>query len=283
MPVVSKIEIHSTIGFTRNCLSAKIRGYISIIFGVDLAAVFVWQYNRYKGSSKHRRIKTMRIFRALILASLAVTVSGSALRAETYQLAGTILREDGQPFLHSRAVVFLHGAVKPYFAQTEAASDGKFKFKNVPADTYTLIVALPRMGELQKTIEVGPGFADSKKRVVFTVTAGKAASMEKTQVVSTSELSVPENAKQEYRKAAECLGRGDIQGAVACLKRATEIAPQFASAWNFLGTIAHQGRQFAQAEESSVRLSGRTRDCTPRLLTWAEHCCRKARSRNHSL
>ena len=191
----------------------------------------------------------MRIFRALILASLAVAVSGFARGAETYQLTGTILREDGRPFLRSRAVVFLHGAVKPYFAQTAAGSDGKFKFKNVPADTYTLIVAVPRMEELQKTIEVGPGFADSKKRIALTVTTGKAAALEKTQVVSTHELSIPYGARQEYSKAAERLGRGDIQGAVACLKRATEIAPQFATAWNFLGTIAHQTRQFAQAEE----------------------------------
>jgi tetratricopeptide (TPR) repeat protein len=191
----------------------------------------------------------MRMFCVLIFASLAVTVSGSALRVETYQLTGTILRENGQPFLRSRALVFLHGAVKPYYARTEAASDGKFKFKHVPEGTYTLIVAVPRRGELQKTIEVGPGFADSKKRVVITVTASKAAPTEKTQVVSANELSIPSNAKQEYRKAAECLGHRDTQGAIACLKRAVEIAPQFADAWNFLGIIAYQTHQFAQAEE----------------------------------
>jgi tetratricopeptide (TPR) repeat protein len=191
----------------------------------------------------------MRIFRVLILASLAVAVSNPALGAETYQVAGTILRENGKPFLRSRAVVFLHGAVKPYYARTEAALNGTFKFKNVPASTYILLVAMPQMGELQKTIEVGPGFADSKKRVELTITASKADAKERTHVVSAAELSIPPSAKEEYGKATACLARRDIQGAIACLKRATEIAPQFAGAWNLLGTIAHQTRQFAQAEE----------------------------------
>jgi Tfp pilus assembly protein PilF len=220
--------------------------------------VFVWQYNLAAKAQAvfvqskavvEPGIGTMRIFHVLILIALAVAGLGAAQRIETYHLMGTVLREDGQPFLHSRAVLFLHGAVKPYFAKTEAAPDGKFRFKNVPADTYTLILTMPRMGEIQKTIEVGPGVADSKKRVVLTVTAGKAAAMETAQVVSANELSVPSSAKQEYSKAEECIARRDIQGAVACLKRAIEIAPQFAIAWNFLGTIAHQTGQFAQAEQ----------------------------------
>ena len=124
-------------------------------------------------------IGTMRIFHGLILATLAVAGLSAAPRIETYQVVGTVLREDGQPFLHSRAVLFLHGAVKPYFAKTEAAPDGKFRFKNVPADTYTLVLTMPRMGEIQKTIEVGPGFADSKKRVAVSGAMGKAAAMER--------------------------------------------------------------------------------------------------------
>ncbi len=190
----------------------------------------------------------MRIFRVLVLASLAVATLDAAIRSETYRLDGTILREDGRPFLHSHAALFLHGAVKPYFAKADAGPDGKFRFKNVPADTYTLIVTMPRIGEIRKTIEVGPGLADAKKRVAVAITIDRAATMENGGGVSATELSIPYSAKQEYSKAEQCIARRDIQGAVASLNRAVEMAPQFAIAWNFLGTIAHQTGKFAEAE-----------------------------------
>jgi len=108
---------------------------------------------------------------------------------------------------------------------------------------------VPRVGGLHRTIEVGPGFADSKRRVLITVQFDQNAPIEKTHGVSAVELSVPDNARLEYQKAQDLLARNDIKSATAALQRAVEIAPQFSTAWNHLGTIAYQSRQYVRAEE----------------------------------
>ena len=53
----------------------------------------------------------------------------------------------------------------------------------------------------------------------------------------------------EYRRAQDCLGRQDIDGAVRRLNKAVEISPQYAAAWNQLGTIAYQTRRYQDAEQ----------------------------------
>jgi len=189
-----------------------------------------------------------RISAILILMIIALRADASP-ETKTYQVMGRVVQQDGQPFRGATPVVFLHGAVTPFSAKTLVAVDGQFRFKDIPAGTYSLIAALPRIGEMRKTIEVGPSFADSKGRIVVTIEIDATAMVHRDRVVSTSELSIPETARTEYSRAHDDLARQDINGAVARLKKAVEIAPQFASAWNQLGTIAYQSRQYQQAEE----------------------------------
>jgi predicted Zn-dependent protease len=166
-----------------------------------------------------------------------------------YQLEGKILQSDGKPFPQITPHIFLHGAITPFVAQTPAGPDGKFKFKRLQMGTYTLIVTVPRVGGLHKTIEVGPSFADSKRRVLVTVQFDQNAPIEKIHGISAVELSVPDSARQEYQRAQNFLARNDIKSATAALQKAVEIAPQFSTAWNHLGTIAYQSRQYVRAEE----------------------------------
>ena len=67
--------------------------------------------------------------------------------------------------------------------------------------------------------------------------------------VSAKQLAIPEKAVTEYQEAQKELARRDVEAAVKHLERAVEIAPQFATAWNNLGTIAYQTRKYARAEE----------------------------------
>ncbi len=177
----------------------------------------------------------------------------SALRAEanpeqkTYQVVGKVLRSDGQAFEGPAPVMFLHGTVTPFVARALVARDGQFKFREIPAGTYVLIAALPRIGEMRKTVEIGPSLADSRGRVTVAFDID-AAFIVKDQVVSAIELSVPETARQEYERAHDAIARQDIDGGIAHLKKAVEIAPQYAAAWNGLGTIAYQSKQYPRAE-----------------------------------
>lgn len=141
--------------------------------------------------------------------------------------------------------VYLQGATTPFHATTEASLDGKFHFRKLLAGAYVLTV-----GELQRTVEVGPSLADSKSRVNITIDLREADAQPNPgrSRISVLELSIPKEAWREYHAADEALGRRDVSSAVAHLRRAVELAPRFPAAWNHLGTIAYQTRQFEDAE-----------------------------------
>lgn len=186
-----------------------------------------------------------------IVSVVLLLVSATALPGKSeFQLVGKILQSDGTPFGRKMPVsVFLYGTLTPFSAETQAELDGRFRFKNLPAGTYNLVVNVQRAGEIRKTIEVGPSFADSKGRVAVTLTFEQAGRLEKGQLVSATELSIPADAKREYDRAEECLSRRDIDCAISHLNKAVAIGPQYALAWNRLGTIAYQTQKYQQAEE----------------------------------
>jgi tetratricopeptide (TPR) repeat protein len=179
---------------------------------------------------------------------LALVPQASAQRNK-FELIGKILQSDGKPFQEVTPVVFLHGSLTPFSTQTQVGGNGQFKFKNLLAGPYTLIAAVPRAGELQKTVTVSPSLADSKGRVYTTLLFETAAAQKKDLSVSAVELSIPTKAKQEFMKAQRFLEKRDIESARSCLEKAVEMAPQFWIAWNSLGVIAYQSRQYAKAEQ----------------------------------
>lgn len=147
------------------------------------------------------------------------------------------------------ASVSLHGATSPFHASVLAGADGRFQFKKIAAGTYTLIVFVPGRGETRKTIDVGPSTASRHGRVDLVIGLDESKmTPDRTGSVSVKELSIPQRARDEFRDASRKLGQRDIAGAIACLNRAVEIAPQFSSAWNHLGTIAYQTQRYTDAE-----------------------------------
>jgi len=180
---------------------------------------------------------------------LAVPPAGRAQAREfRYELRGQIVNEEGKSHRHAFPVVTLRGSTTPFTTTTEAGPDGKFRIKDLLAGTYTLYVHVPRAGEVEKTIEVGPAFADKSKRVqaeiVCCVGAGGAQGG-----IAASQLSIPPKAWEEYQRAQRSLSRRDIEAAISQLERAVSIAPQFVDAWNNLGTIAYQTQKYAEAEK----------------------------------
>jgi Flp pilus assembly protein TadD len=100
-------------------------------------------------------------------------------------------------------------------------------------------------------VEVGPSLVDSKGRVrvTFDLRDGDAEpKFERRASVSVRELSISKEARREYEDAQKALGQRDVSSAVAHLKRALDLAPQFSAAWNHLGTTAYQTGQYVDAE-----------------------------------
>jgi tetratricopeptide (TPR) repeat protein len=150
--------------------------------------------------------------------------------------------------------VTLFGATAPFQSATLTDDSGRFSFKKLRAGAYTLSVFLPARGEARKTVEVGAGTADSHGRVRLELRLREADfeypdSAKRQHAVSANELTIPENAVREYEEARKDLAKRDAAAATAHLEKAVETAPQFAAAWNEMGTIAYQTRRYERAEE----------------------------------
>jgi len=163
---------------------------------------------------------------------------------QAYEVRGRLLPE-------SSAAISLFGAITPFRAETSADDQGHFRFRALAPGEYIIAVFISGKGEVRQTIEIGPGTTDAKGRIELTIPIEdvSAEGLPDRAKVSARELSIPENARREYAAAQKNLGRHNVADAVAHLQRAVAIAPQFTSAWNNLGTIAYQTRQYARADE----------------------------------
>jgi tetratricopeptide (TPR) repeat protein len=180
---------------------------------------------------------------ALLLVTLSVAVQAEPGR---YELRGRLVPE-------TSASVWLNGATSPFEDSTLAGEDGHFRFEQLLAGTYTLGVFVPGRGEMRQTIEVGPSLADTKGRIELRVALRDELfesrdGLRRGALVSARDLAIPEQARREFEQARKKLARHDVPAAVAHLERAVEIAPQFAGAWNHLGTIAYQSHDYPRAE-----------------------------------
>ena len=177
---------------------------------------------------------------------LLILVAAVAPAQVLYELAGRISPE-------GHASVTLFGATQPFTASTFTDESGRFTFKKLAPATYTVSVYQPGRGEARQTIEVGPSLADSRNRIQLTIALKDddfdPTSDRRRHSVTTRELTIPERALRDYVDAQRDLEKHDVEAAEKHLEHAVELAPQFATAWNTLGTIAYQTRRFPLAEQ----------------------------------
>jgi Flp pilus assembly protein TadD len=177
----------------------------------------------------------------LIAAAVSAVCLGAVERPSTFEIRGEILP-------HAAAAVSLHAVANPFATSTLAGLDGRFRFRKVEAGAYTISVSQPQHGETRTTLHIGPGTADAKGRVVIRVdTQGEALHREPEVTISARAWQIPARAQHAYEEASRQIARRDYDGAIASLRRAVEIAPRFAAAWNHLGTIAYQTQHYGEA------------------------------------
>ena len=165
----------------------------------------------------------------------------------TFELWGTLCDSRGKPFTHVTPQAFLQGTASPFTSQALVDRAGRFKFKDLPAAVYTLIVAVPRVGEMRQSVHIGPAGADDKGRVRIELDWAAQPRESDLPGVSVTQLSVPDRARKEYLQAYRSLQRRDVAAAEASLRKAVQLAPQFSQAWNELGVICYQTQRYADA------------------------------------
>jgi Tfp pilus assembly protein PilF len=164
-----------------------------------------------------------------------------------YRLKGVL-----QPPAH--AVVTLDGFSTTFNGSALVAPNGQFEFKGLRAGTYTLTVGVPNRGEVRRTVEIGPGTADAKNCVSFSLPLNDSLFPKETarseDTVPLRELEIPEKAKKAYEESQRQLARRNQKKAIEWLQTAVRIAPGFSGAWNNLGTLFYQSAQYEKAEQS---------------------------------
>ena len=198
-----------------------------------------WGHNR----SGMRRSTSLR----LLPAALLLFAAGSVATEPEYRLKG-VLRPP------AKAVITLDGFNTTFSGSILVAPSGEFEFKGLRAGTYTLILGVPNRGEIRRTVEIGPGMADSKNCVPLTLALDESlftrAPARRQGTVSVQELAVPEKAMKAYAEAQRHLARRDQKKAIESLQTAVRLAPGFSGAWNNLGTMYYKSAQYEKAEES---------------------------------
>jgi tetratricopeptide (TPR) repeat protein len=144
----------------------------------------------------------------------------------------------------------LHGATTSFQSTKEVLPNGRFKFEKLTAGSYTLAVAVAGLGESRRTVVIGPELADAKGRVQVTVKAedfNRDAAVGQT--VPMRLLQLPKEARDLFAKALKCLEKSDTACAEDRMLAAVKVAPQYAEAWNQLGTMAYHRKQYPLAAE----------------------------------
>lgn len=166
-----------------------------------------------------------------------------------YELRGRIVLPDGGSFRGTTPLVILEAVQFPFRRKVLAGWDGKFRVKKLPQSTYKMSILIGGMGEMNRTVDIGPAFADKKGRIEATFVFEPTALAEPVATVTATRLSVNSKAVKAYRKAMKKLEKGDSAAAVKELEKAVEIDSRYAEAWNRLGTIAYVSRDFSRAED----------------------------------
>ncbi len=113
-----------------------------------------------------------------------------------------------------------------------------------------VVVFIPGQGEVRQTVEVTESLADRKGVITVILKAPPVdtTSLRNRHTVSARELTISEGARREYAAAERELKRLDVPAARRHFERAVTLAPQFAAAWNYLGTLSYQAGNYAEAE-----------------------------------
>ena len=159
----------------------------------------------------------------------------------TFELNGRIIPE-------VQGSVSLFGATSPFSVSKLTDTDGRFRFTRLISGQYTVSAFSPGYGERRTTVDIGPSTAGEKGRLDLTLSLERDTNIAAGAMVNAADLAIPDSARRQYAEAQKRLAARDVPSAIERLERAVKIAPAFSGAWNNLGTISYQTRQYPQAE-----------------------------------
>lgn len=169
-----------------------------------------------------------------------------------------VSREDGRPPSDQCRVELLTSSGIP-FRESSSDDSGNVLFPSVPDGSYRLRLS----GSTIVDLTTEEFTVDHGRSVLETVTVHSRTSPDSAsapeQMVAVVDLNVPEGAKKEFDHGVAALQKNDWLEAKNRFQKATELHPQYASAFNNLGFALMnlgQRNQGRQAFERAVSLNG---------------------------
>ncbi len=208
----------------------------------------------------------MWVIAFLFPVSLLLASGQVVSKTEHYQLEGKLLQEDGRPFRTGIPEAYLRSVSDVLEKQTLVGPGGAFKFKKLIPGVYNLVLSVPGHGQARYTVEIGPTFANQNRKIQSVFYFEPRNRVPVSHTVDAGQLSVPRKASDLFLKARKVLGKGNADEAKKLLLRAVLVAPHFAAAWNFKGTIEYRTGQYAEAESSFRKALEHTPSSYPPLV-----------------
>ncbi|MCY3778144.1 MAG: hypothetical protein OXH11_19375, partial [Candidatus Aminicenantes bacterium] len=78
----------------------------------------------------------------------------------SYELRGRIVLPDGGSFRGNTPLVILDAVQFPFRRKVLAGWGGRFRIKKLPQSSYKMSILVAGMGEMDRTVDIGPAFAD---------------------------------------------------------------------------------------------------------------------------
>jgi tetratricopeptide (TPR) repeat protein len=137
-------------------------------------------------------------------------------------------------------------------ASTFTTHEGTAEFRNQKFGTYQLHLEGPSIVEMTtQRFQIIPGegmhmeWVHVQPRDLNQAVGGKPQGQ-----ISTAEMNVPEKAREEVDKGMESLEKNELKDAEKHFKKAVEIYPQYARAWNNIGVVKAKEGDRAGASEA---------------------------------
>jgi Flp pilus assembly protein TadD len=164
-------------------------------------------------------------------------------------IRGTVVMPDGSPV--SEAIKVTLKAMRGDVAMLYTDQQGRFELSNITPAQYTIEVDADRERRFEitrETIQVQRGAGPTMVTLYLKERQGEArARADKTISVAMLDQKVPAAARKEFQKAGHFSGEGNAIEAIAALKRAIAIYPDYLAAHNDLGAQLLELEQFDEA------------------------------------
>ncbi|HEV7680632.1 MAG TPA: tetratricopeptide repeat protein [Pyrinomonadaceae bacterium] len=167
----------------------------------------------------------------------------------TGSIHGNVLKPDGSPVTDAVKVTLKVMRGDQQIAYTD--QEGRFELLNVTQGEYTIEADSDRERRFDpgnERVQVRRGAASVVTIYLRQKPADQQSIREKSISVGMLDQRVPSAAKKEFEKASRFSAEGDSSEAIAALKRALAIYPDYLAAHNDLGAQLLEQGKFAEAE-----------------------------------